>query len=75
MAVTLSDLLLRRLHLFYEVRGQAAGEAADLAELAGTELGWDAPRKAAELTAYRAQVAQMAAFRGTLRQRFSGETA
>jgi len=74
MAVTLSDLLMRRLHLFYEVLGQAAPEAAGLVEFSGSELGWDAARKASELADYLANVARMSAFRTALRQRFPRQT-
>lgn len=70
MGVTLCDLLIRRLHLFYEVVGHAAAEAASLVDLAGAELGWDAGRKAAELAAYLEEVSRGATFRIELRERF-----
>jgi glycerol-3-phosphate dehydrogenase len=75
MAVTLSDLLMRRTHLFYEVTGHAAAEAAQVVDLAGSELGWDGVRKAAELAAYLDEVRRGAAFRAELRQRFGRPSA
>ena len=66
MAVTLCDLLIRRLHVFYEVPGHALGEAPELAELAGQELGWDAARTAAELAAYLREVERTMAFTAEL---------
>jgi glycerol-3-phosphate dehydrogenase len=70
MALTLCDLLIRRTHLFYEVMGHAAVEAAEVVDLAGAELGWDGVRKAAELAAYLDEVRRGAAFRTELRERF-----
>jgi glycerol-3-phosphate dehydrogenase len=70
MALTLSDLLIRRTHLFYEVMGHAAVEAADVVDLAAAELGWDGIRKAAELAAYLNEVRQGSTFRVELRERF-----
>jgi glycerol-3-phosphate dehydrogenase len=70
MAVTLCDLLIRRTHLFYEVTGHAAVEAAEVVDLAAAELGWDGVRKASELAAYLDEVRRGAAFRTELRERF-----
>jgi len=52
MALRLADVLVRRLHLFYETDGSAAAPAvaASMADL----LGWDAMRVAEELADYRA---------------------
>jgi glycerol-3-phosphate dehydrogenase len=66
MAVTLCDLLIRRTHVFYEAPGHAVSEAPGLVELVGRELGWDAPRKAAELAAYLREVERAMAFRSEL---------
>ncbi len=63
MAMTLCDLLQRRTHVFYEVRGHAAAEAAGLVDLVGSELGWNAARKAQELADYLAEVERSDAFR------------
>jgi glycerol-3-phosphate dehydrogenase len=66
MALTLTDLLLRRVHVCLEAPGHAVGEAADLVELVAPELGWDADRKATELAAYLREVRRMLAFRSEL---------
>lgn len=52
LAVRLSDVLVRRTHLFYEEAGQAISAAPTVAERLGQELGWDAAQQAAELAAY-----------------------
>ncbi len=56
MAVTLSDLLIRRTHVFYEVSGQAVAQAAEVVDLVAAEAGWDPSRKASELAAYLQEV-------------------
>lgn len=66
MAVTLSDLLLRRTHVFFEVRGHAVAEAPGLVELMTEELGWDPARQARELAAYLREVERHEAFRSEL---------
>jgi glycerol-3-phosphate dehydrogenase len=57
MATTLLDVLTRRTraHLFDRPATVAAAPA--VADLIGAELGWDAPRTAAEVDAYRRLVA------------------
>ena len=67
MAITLSDLLIRRTHLFYEVLGHAVPEAPNVVDLAALELGWDAGRKASELAAYLQEIQDGMAFRDDLR--------
>ena len=67
MAITLSDLLMRRTRLFYEVIGHAVPEAPEVVELAAQELGWDAGRKASELAAYLQEIQNAMAFRDKLR--------
>jgi glycerol-3-phosphate dehydrogenase len=66
MALTLSDLLIRRTHVFYETPGHGLPEAREMAALVAPELGWDAARCAAEVDAYRAEVARSEAFRHQL---------
>jgi glycerol-3-phosphate dehydrogenase len=63
MALTLSDLLIRRTHVFHEVRGHAMGEAAGLMDLVAPEAGWDAARQSRELTMYLSEVERAEAFR------------
>ena len=58
MALTLEDVLRRRLHVFYEARDGgleiAAEVAARMAALPG--LGWDAAETGRQVEAYRAAV-------------------
>lgn len=67
MALTLSDLLVRRTHVFYETPGHGLPEAQELAALVAPDLGWDTARCAAEVEAYRAEVGRSEAFRHELR--------
>lgn len=67
MAITLADLLIRRTHVFHDVRGHGAGEAATLVDLVAEEAGWDAARKARELADYLRDVERAEAFRAELR--------
>jgi glycerol-3-phosphate dehydrogenase len=69
MAVTLSDLLVRRTHVFYEAEHHALPEAPELVELAASELTWSAGRKAQELADYLAEVERSVAFRAELKSR------
>lgn len=71
MAATLTDLLVRRVPVFHEAAGHGAGEAAGIVDFVAPELGWDAARQAAELSAYLELVSHMLEFRAELRQRFS----
>jgi glycerol-3-phosphate dehydrogenase len=63
MAVTLSDLLIRRTHLFYEVPNHAIQEAPMVADMAAREMVWDPARTASELAAYLQEVKQANMFR------------
>ena len=62
MALRLSDVLIRRLHLFYATRDQALSAAAVVADRMAALLGWDAGRLQAELADYREQVERSRAF-------------
>jgi glycerol-3-phosphate dehydrogenase len=57
MAMRLGDVLMRRLHLFWQAADQGLGAAPAVARKLRELLGWDAEREAAELAAYRAEVA------------------
>lgn len=70
MAITLSDLLMRRTRLFFESPGQAVGQAAAVAEFAAAEMDWDAARTASELAAYLQEVQRVNTFRDEV---FSGQ--
>jgi glycerol-3-phosphate dehydrogenase len=63
MAMTLSDVLVRRLGLFYEVPSQALDAAEAVASRMGRLLGWDAGRIRRETDAYRDLVTAHRRFR------------
>ena len=48
------DVLVRRLHLYYETTDRGAGAAGRTAELLGAELGWSAERIEKERLRYHA---------------------
>jgi glycerol-3-phosphate dehydrogenase len=58
LAQTVEDVLVRRIHLFYEHRDQGTQAAERVAQLMGEELGWDGARVREEAERYRAFVAQ-----------------
>jgi glycerol-3-phosphate dehydrogenase len=58
LAQTVEDVLVRRIHLFYEHRDQGTEAAERVAQLMGEELGWDLARVREEAERYRAFVAQ-----------------
>jgi glycerol-3-phosphate dehydrogenase len=62
MAVRLTDVLVRRLHLFYETHDQAVPLTSAVADRLGAALGWDAPRRAAEIADYLKLVERSRAF-------------
>jgi len=52
LAMTLDDMLARRIRLAPEIRDRGAAIAPRVAAIMGTILGWDEPRRAAEVAAY-----------------------
>jgi glycerol-3-phosphate dehydrogenase len=62
MALRLSDVLIRRLHLFYATRDQALSAAEVVADRMAAALEWDPARREAELGDYREQVERSRAF-------------
>jgi glycerol-3-phosphate dehydrogenase len=62
MAVRLNDVLIRRLHLFYEDRSQGLSVAEAVAARMGAALGWDAQRQAEEVADYTAEVSRSRMF-------------
>lgn len=54
LALSLDDILSRRLRLAMELRDRGAAIAPRVAEIAGDRLGWDAARQQAEVSAYLA---------------------
>ena len=63
MALTLSDVLVRRLGLFFEAREQAFDAAPEVASRMAGLLGWDPSRTEREVEEYRALVTAHRAFR------------
>jgi glycerol-3-phosphate dehydrogenase len=61
MAMTVSDVLVRRTHLFHTHPRQAEEEAPLVGALLARELGWEAQREADAVAQYRAEVARMRA--------------
>lgn len=57
MALTLDDVLARRLHLNFEDWSNGADAAPAVAQVMARELGWSAAEAAAQVDAYRASVA------------------
>jgi glycerol-3-phosphate dehydrogenase len=55
-ARTVEDVLVRRIHLYYETRDRGRGAAPRVAELLGAELGWDAGQIEAAAADYAARV-------------------
>jgi glycerol-3-phosphate dehydrogenase len=52
LAQTVEDVMVRRFHLYYEHSEHGTPAAHRVAELMGEELGWDPPRRAAEVKRY-----------------------
>jgi glycerol-3-phosphate dehydrogenase len=57
MAMTLEDVMVRRLGLFYESTDQGLSVVETMAERIGAHLGWDETRRKSEVEAYHALVA------------------
>ncbi|MEO7985736.1 MAG: glycerol-3-phosphate dehydrogenase/oxidase [Gemmatimonadales bacterium] len=53
LAQRVEDVLVRRMHLYYEHPGRGTEAANRVAELMGDELGWDGARVHAEAARYR----------------------
>ncbi len=64
MAVTLSDVLIRRTHVIYEVRGGGLDRARAVAEVMAPRLGWSESEVKRQIETYTAQVALTQAWRG-----------
>ncbi len=62
MAVRLSDVLVRRLHLFYATPDQAVPASGAIADWLAAALGWDATRRSEEVAAYLELVERSRAF-------------
>jgi glycerol-3-phosphate dehydrogenase len=53
-ARTVADVLVRRIHLFFETRDQGAAAAGRTAELLGRELRWTLAEQQRQVASYRA---------------------
>jgi glycerol-3-phosphate dehydrogenase len=62
MALRVSDVLIRRLHLFYLSRDQALSVASAVADRMAEILGWDEARRAEEVASYVHEVERSRAF-------------
>ncbi len=62
MAQRLSDVLIRRLHLFYEDAGHGAAAAPPVARRMAQLLGWERGREGEEIAAYLSEVKRARAF-------------
>ncbi len=63
MALTLNDVLIRRTHVIYEVRGGGLDRARAVAEVMAPRLGWDEAEIGRQVEAYADQVALTQAWR------------
>jgi glycerol-3-phosphate dehydrogenase len=59
MALSVSDVMIRRTHMFHGYAGQGTEVTPVVAGLLAQELGWDAAREASSLAAYLAEVQRM----------------
>jgi glycerol-3-phosphate dehydrogenase len=66
MALRVQDVLIRRLHLFYEYAEQGTAIAAPVAQRMKKLLGWDDVREAEELVDYFKLVERARAFRAEI---------
>jgi glycerol-3-phosphate dehydrogenase len=64
MALTLGDLLIRRLHVAFETRDHGIAAAPAAARTVGPLLGWSENDYAAQLAAYRAEIASIFGIEG-----------
>ena len=63
MALTLSDVLIRRTHVLYEVRDGGLARAPVVADLMAGRLGWDEVERAHQIAEYERQVKLTQAWR------------
>ncbi len=59
MALTLGDLLIRRLHVAYETRDHGIAAAPAAARAVGPLLGWSESDYTAQLAEYRSEIARI----------------
>ena len=66
MAVTLSDVMVRRTHLFYETKAHGVSVMETVADLMAAELQWDDARTQSEMNHYQEIMACGSAFQREL---------
>ena len=59
MALTVADVLMRRLHIFHQVKGHGIESAGLTAELLGRELGWSSDDAVASVAEYRRDITRL----------------
>jgi glycerol-3-phosphate dehydrogenase len=59
MALSVSDVLMRRLHVFHEVAGHGLAAAGKVAQLLGREIGWSADEATESVAAYRRETERL----------------
>ena len=62
MAMTLIDVMARRLHLLMEDSNQGLDAVTEISVLVGQELGWTADEREQQVVAYREEVARTRAY-------------
>jgi glycerol-3-phosphate dehydrogenase len=62
MAVRVSDVMIRRLHLIHEDPGHGRATAPAVATLMGRLLGWDEARELEEVAEYYTQIGRARSF-------------
>jgi glycerol-3-phosphate dehydrogenase len=63
MAMTLTDVMSRRLHLLMEDRNQGLDAVEEIVALVGPELGWSVEEQQRQAAAYREEVARTRAYK------------
>jgi glycerol-3-phosphate dehydrogenase len=63
MALSLSDMLIRRTHVIYETPDAGLAQAQEGAALMAEKLGWDAAEQERQITDYKREVALTRSFR------------
>jgi glycerol-3-phosphate dehydrogenase len=63
MALSLSDMLIRRTHVIYETPDAGLPQAGQVAALMASKLGWDAAEQAQQIAEYQHQVSLTHSFR------------
>ena len=65
---SVSDLLVRRTHLFWQAADQGAAALPRVAALAARELGWDGTREDAAVQEYLSEIARSRDYLGAMKR-------